>query len=136
MPTSRSGAALRERRHSRPRGAKACRSGRLDQIPLDGSDASGRIAQTSGPQRTKERRRGRVDPGLLDAIGKLSAAALLAGAVIALATRLVYTRGEVRDRDTVWKERFEELRRDRDSWKSIAETLLPKVDRLTDIVVG
>lgn len=75
-----------------------------------------------------------MDVGTLDAISRLSSAGLLAGALAALVLRYVYTRGEVRDRDAVWKERFDELRADRDAWKGIGTSALAKLDRLTDVV--
>lgn len=78
-----------------------------------------------------------LDPSLvsvLDRFGQLGAGALLVGAIGAFVFRWVYTRGEVNDREATWRERNDELRKDRDAWKAIAESGLRKVDRLTDVV--
>lgn len=74
------------------------------------------------------------DAGTLDALSRLSAGALLVGAIVAIMLRYVYVRGEVKDREDVWRERLDEANTRGDEWRAIAESSLRKLDRLTDVV--
>lgn len=74
------------------------------------------------------------DAGLVDALSKLGAGALLVLGILGLLSRRVRTAGEVAEIERVCEERLAELRVDRDEWRGVAKASLAKVDRLTDVV--
>lgn len=75
-----------------------------------------------------------MDAATLEALGRLSAAALLVAAVLGLVFGYVLPRGTVRERDAAANARLDEMRVDRDAWKAIATSALGRLDRLTDVV--
>lgn len=74
------------------------------------------------------------DPAFVEAITKLGTLGFAVIAIGALYLRKIRTEGEFKDREAQWQERFEELREDRDEWRTLATSSGPRLERLTDVV--